>query len=247
MPDPAAEMKQMTDGWNESAQAWIENTGEHGDNSRRFILDPVMKQRLAARPYRRALDVGCGEGRFCRVMQEHGMATVGIDPTQALLDHARKRDPQGDYRQGVAETLDFADASFDLVVSYLTLIDIPDIDAAIPEMARVLAPGGSLLIANLNPFLTACLDKDWQKDAAGKRLHWPVDDYLKETPHRMTWSGISVVNWHRPMETYMQLLLAQKLTLAFFAEPAPIGGDADFIERGRRVPWFHVMEWRKLT
>ncbi len=235
----------MTTGWTDSAQAWIDNNGEHGDNSRRFILDPVMIERLAARRYGRALDVGCGEGRFCRLMQAHGIATIGIDPTQALLDQARKRDPQGDYRAGVAEQLDFPDASFDLVVSYLTLIDIPDIDTAIPEMARVLAPGGSLLIANLNPFLTACLDKDWQKDADGKRLHWPIDNYLRPTGHWLTWSGIRVVNWHRPLETYMQLLLAQGLALTFFAEPKPVGGDADFMERGTRVPWFHVMEWRK--
>ena len=73
----------------------------------------------------------------------------------------------------------------------------------------------------------------------------PVDNYLKETPHRLTWSGINVVNWHRPMETYLQLLLAQGLTLSFFAEPKPVGGDPDFVERGTRVPWFHVMEWRK--
>jgi len=235
----------MTDGWTDSAQAWIDNNGEHGDNSRRFILDPVMIERLAARRYGRALDVGCGEGRFCRLMQAHGIATIGIDPTQALLDQARRRDPQGDYRAGVAEQLDFPDASFDLVVSYLTLIDIPDIDAAIPEMARVLAPGGSLLIANLNPFLTACLDQDWQKDADGRRLHWPIDNYLQPTGHWLTWSGIRVVNWHRPLETYMQLLLAQGLALTFFAEPKPVGGDADFVERGTRVPWFHVMEWRK--
>lgn len=235
----------MSDGWTESAQAWIDNSGEHGDNSRRYILDPVMKQRLAARPYRRALDVGCGEGRFCRLMQGMGIATVGIDPTTALIAQAHKRDPAGDYREGVAERLDVADGAFDLVVSYLTLIDIAPLEAAIAEMARVLAPGGSLLIANLNPYLTACIDQDWQTDAAGRRLHWPIDDYLSEKRHWVEWAGIRIVNWHRPMETYMRLLLAQGLTLAFFAEPKPIGGDADFIERGTRVPWFHVMEWRK--
>jgi SAM-dependent methyltransferase len=235
----------MNDGWTESAQAWIDNSGEHGDNSRRHILDPVMTARLAARPYRHALDVGCGEGRFCRVMQGLGIATVGIDPTTALIAQARKRDPQGDYREGVAERLDVADGAFDLVVSYLTLIDIAPLEAAIAEMARVLAPGGSLLIANLNPYLTACIDQDWQKDAAGKRLFWPIDDYLSEKPHWVEWAGIRIVNWHRPMETYMRLLLDQGLILAFFAEPRPVGGDADFIERGTRVPWFHVMEWRK--
>ena len=235
----------MSDGWNESAQAWIDNTGTDGDDSRRFIIDPVMQQRLAARPYKKALDVGCGEGRFCRVMQGCGIAATGIDPTQTLLAEARRRDPQGHYRAGRAERMDFADGSFDLVVSYLTLIDIPDVKAGIAEMARVLKPGGTLLIANLTSYITAGLDKGWITDDAGARLHYAIDHYLQETPHWLEWSGLRIVNWHRPLETYMQLLLAQNLTLTFFAEPRPTGGDPDFIDRGTRVPWFHVMEWRK--
>ena len=70
-------------------------------------------------------------------------AATGIDPTQSLLEVARKRDPSGDYRPGRAEQLDFDDASFDLVVSYVTLVDIADFRTAIREMARVLRPGGS--------------------------------------------------------------------------------------------------------
>ena len=53
----------------------------------------------------------------------------------------------------------FADASFDLVVSYITLVDIPDFRAAIREMARVLRPGGALLMANLTGYISACIDK----------------------------------------------------------------------------------------
>ena len=49
----------------------------------------------------------------------------------------------------------FPGASFDLVVSYLTLIDIADFRLALQEMVRVLQPGGTLLIANLNSFVTA--------------------------------------------------------------------------------------------
>ncbi|GJD63816.1 GNAT family N-acetyltransferase [Methylobacterium frigidaeris] len=51
--------------------------------------------------------------------------------------------------------LPFANGAFDPVVSYLTLIDVPDIRAAIPGMARVLRPGGTLLIANRTSFGTA--------------------------------------------------------------------------------------------
>ena len=53
----------MGNGWNESAQAWIENSGQHGDKSRRFILDPVMVERLAARQYRRDALLSLGAAR----------------------------------------------------------------------------------------------------------------------------------------------------------------------------------------
>ncbi len=86
---------------------------------------------------------------------------TGVDPTSGLLAAARARDKDGAYLEATAERLPFDDNAFDLVVSYLTLIDIPDIEPAIPGMARVLAPGGALLIANLNSFSTACCDTGW--------------------------------------------------------------------------------------
>ncbi len=234
----------MTDGWNESAAAWIAEQGDDGDFGRRFVLDAPMLAQVRAGGFRTALDVGCGEGRFCRMLAAEGVRATGIDPTLALLDVARQRDPGGDYRIGRAEELDFPDASFDLVVSYLTLIDIPDIGRAIPEMARVLRPGGTLLIANINSFVTAGAPDGWGRDAEGKTRFW-IDDYLAERADWAEWRGIRIRNWHRPLEAYMSLLLAQGLRLTHFAEPAPHGGDAERVARYRRVPWFVVMAWRK--
>src|SRR5262245_16459894 len=135
----------MSDGWNESAEAWIASMGERGDWSREYVLDAAMLARIEGRTYRGALDVGCGEGRFCRLLRQRGFETIGVDPTVALIEEARRRDPGGKYLLGRAEQLDFVDDRFDLVVSYLTLIDIPDFRTAITEMTRVLKPGGRLL------------------------------------------------------------------------------------------------------
>jgi ubiquinone/menaquinone biosynthesis C-methylase UbiE len=71
------------------------------------------------------------------------------------LAQAKARDPHGDYRAGCAEALDLPDESFDLVVSYLSLVYIADATAALREMVRVLRPGGTLLIANLTSFSSA--------------------------------------------------------------------------------------------
>lgn len=237
----------MTDGWNESAEAWTASQGEEGDFGRRFVLDGPMKARVAALGPVRALDVGCGEGRFCRILQGMGIPTIGVDPTVALIDTARRRDPAGDYRVGRVEALEFADATFDLVVSYLTMIDFPDLRAAVAEMTRVLKPGGRLLIANLTSLNTAGLGDERlgsHYDARG-RYSYAVDGYLDERSQWVEWGGIRIVNWHRPLETYMSLLLDQGLILTHFAEPAPTGGDPAKVDRYRRAPWFHVMEWRK--
>jgi SAM-dependent methyltransferase len=232
----------MSNGWPESAVAWIADMGERGDFGREFVLDAPMLERVRGRGFAAALDVGCGEGRFCRLLREHDIKAIGIDPTEELIRHARARDPQGDYRLGRAEKLDFGDGSFDLVVSYLTLVDIADIGAAISEMARVLAPRGALLIANLTSFSTAGMS--WKRDGEGKP-YFGIDRYLEERAEWVSWRGIRIQNWHRPLSAYMSMLLSADLQLRHFAEPAPHGGDPAKANRYRRVPYFQIMEWEK--
>lgn len=235
----------MAGGWDESAAAWIAELGENGDYTRTHILDPVMSARVVGRGFASALDVGCGEGRFCRIMRQHGISTVGVDPTSALLDRARHLDPAGEYRSARAEELPFPDEQFDLVISYLSLIDIADAGRAIGEMDRVLRRGGTLLIANLTSFASAA-PPGWVRDEAGKAIHChPIDNYLDERAEWFEWNGIRVKNWHRPLSTYMRLLLTRGLRLTFFDEPAAIGDNDERATHVRRRPWAMVMEWRK--
>ena len=239
-------MFSMDNCWQASADAWIADMGEHGDFGRRYVLDPIMLPRALMRLPKKALDVGCGEGRFCRMLKLQGVDVTGIDPTPALIAAARARDADGAYLQAAAERLPFGDEAFDLVVSYLSLIDIPDFHAAILEMARVLNPGGALLIANLNSFNTACADTGWVKGSAGERLYYPIDNYLQERSMWIEYRGIRIVNHHRPMSIYLGALLDAGLRLTYFDEPSP-SADAPMLKATnyRRAPWFLVMEWVK--
>lgn len=235
----------MTDnGWDASAQAWIASLGDEGDFGRRYVLDAPMLD-WAGTPAT-ALDVGCGEGRFCRMLKARGVAATGVDPTRALIAEARRRDPEGAYLEAGAEALPFSDDAFDLVVSYLALIDIDDVPAAIAEMVRVLAPGGRLLVANLNGFNTAGSDRGFVRDALGRVSHYPVDHYLTARPVRVAWKGISIINHHRPLSFYMALFLEAGLQLERFDEPAPSAdAPAEKAERHRRAPYFCMMRWSK--
>jgi 2-polyprenyl-3-methyl-5-hydroxy-6-metoxy-1,4-benzoquinol methylase len=71
----------MNNGWDRSVSFWIAAMGEQGDGSREHVLDPIMLKRASAQRFERALDVGCGEGRFCRMLRAKGIFVVGIDPT----------------------------------------------------------------------------------------------------------------------------------------------------------------------
>ena len=234
----------MSQGWDESAQAWIRSMGPSGDWGRKYVLDAPMLDRVANRGFETAIDLGCGEGRFCRQLQALGVAVVGIDPTTALIEQARRCDPRGDYRVMRAESLDLPNASFDLAVAYLSLIDIPDLERAIAEVDRVLRPGGTFLIANLQSFNTASVAQGWMRETDGTR-RFCIDRYFEERPIWSEWQGIRIQNWHRPMRTYLQALLGAGFSLIHFDEPEPRGIEGEKADRYRRVPNFLVMEWKK--
>jgi SAM-dependent methyltransferase len=234
-------------GWESSAAAWIGHLGPQGDRGRRYVLDPAMRERFKKGGFARALDVGCGEGRVCRMLAEHGIHATGIDPTEALITHAKELDKTGDYRIGRAEALLFEEASFDLVISCLSLIDIADYRAAIGEMARVLEPGGTLLAVNLTSFMSAGGGNGWRRDTRGRKSHFGMDEYMHERADWIEFSGLRIENWHRPLSDYMSAYLDNGLHLTHFDEPAPINAPADFERHYLRAPFFNLMEWRKPT
>jgi ubiquinone/menaquinone biosynthesis C-methylase UbiE len=98
----------------------------------------------------RVLDVACGTGILARAIAERvgsGGSVVGLDTNPVMLEVARRKAPEIEWRQAPAEALPFADQSFDAVVSQFGLMFFEDRKAAIREMARVLRPGGRLVVA----------------------------------------------------------------------------------------------------
>ena len=96
-----------------------------------------------------ALDVGAGKGRFARILKEHHPQTqvVCFDLALAMLRHV---DPNLDTCAGSMTALPFSNAAFDGVYATESLEHAVDIEAAVAEMCRVLAPGGRLVIIDKN-------------------------------------------------------------------------------------------------
>jgi hypothetical protein len=129
----------------------------------------------------------------------------------------------------------------------LTLIDIPDFRVAITEFARVLRPGGKVIVANLNSFSTT-RPVAWYRNEHGEKLHVAVVDYYDERAMQLDLGEISILNWHRPMQAYMEAFLNAGLILRAFSEPRPtleaVALNPTMIDE-YRVPLFHVMSWEK--
>ena len=114
----------------------------------RRILFPLLDQALHKRPRGRALEAGCGVGFFAREFQKrYGWPVVPLDLSHQGLAYARafglERLVQGDVSR-----LPFPDASFDMVLSLDVIVHFPRGEEQVPmlEMARVLRPGGLLVI-----------------------------------------------------------------------------------------------------
>jgi ubiquinone/menaquinone biosynthesis C-methylase UbiE len=99
---------------------------------------------LAPKAGLRWLDVGCGNGAFTELIAKRSApaSIAGIDPSEAQIDFARTRMPQGEFRQGDAMALPYPDDAFDAAVMPLVIFFVPEPSRGVAEMARVVGPGG---------------------------------------------------------------------------------------------------------
>jgi ubiquinone/menaquinone biosynthesis C-methylase UbiE len=107
---------------------------------------------------RRVLDVGCGKGRFCRILSLKGADVVGLDFVEIFLQKAKENVAGAQFVLGSVIKIPFPAETFDLLLCVETLQHIPDTKAAICEMVRVLKPNGRIIIIDKN---LISLDPKW--------------------------------------------------------------------------------------
>ena len=159
--------------------AWADSYDEQTGNDTIAIEEPVVRTVLDELPEGAVLDAACGTGRHAAYLRNSGREVVGVDSSPQMLARARERLPDTDLREGDLADLPLEDGTMAGAVCALALSHLPDMKPAIGELARVLRPGGRLVISNPHPFATGVLG--WRAvftDAGGQRSMIPEYPHL---------------------------------------------------------------------
>lgn len=175
-PVPAAD-DPADDHWEDHARWWQEGFTQGADAEYEEQILPLAAEHLAGA--RRVLDVGTGEGQVARLAARGGASVAGVDPAWAQLGAARERAGGPVYARAEAAALPFAGGAFDAVVACLVFEHIDDPDAAVAEVARVLAAGGRFLLFLNHPLLQTP-GSGWIDDHILDEQYWRVGPYLVE-------------------------------------------------------------------
>jgi SAM-dependent methyltransferase len=114
------------------------------------VEEPVVRQILDRLPPGRALDAACGTGRHAAYLAGLGHQVIGVDSSPDMLAPAQARVPQAGLVCGDLHRLPVPDEAVDLVVCALALVHVPALAPALAELARVLRPGGHLVVSDIH-------------------------------------------------------------------------------------------------
>jgi SAM-dependent methyltransferase len=163
--------------------SWAPTYDEPG-NTLIELEQPVVRRILDGLPVGTALDAASGTGRHATYLAQLGHHVVGIDQSAEMLDRAAKRLPGADLCQADLERIPLADNAVDAIVCGLALAHVPELTPVMAEFARVLRPGGHLVISDphlLLSYLRPTLPRGPGPDGRPSILteyHRPLSDYL---------------------------------------------------------------------
>jgi SAM-dependent methyltransferase len=240
--NPAATASRQTgpvslrDAWEQAAPDWITWARTPGHDSYwKFHREALFALLPAAGEL--TLDIGCGEGRVARDLAGLGHRVIGFDGSFAMA-RAAAAHPGSDSPvvQADAALLPVRDGVADLAVAFMSLQDVTDFQAAIDEIARVLMPGGVLVMAIVHPINSVGhFDGDGDDPAPSFVI---TDAYYEPNPieDRCERRGLTMTfhSEHRPLSAYTEALYNAGFLIERMLEPT----DNEPGNKWQRIPMF---------
>lgn len=142
--------------WNKRSSGFSDAILDEYRTRGETLTDTILDM-TGAKPGSKVLDVGCGPGLLSMLLYDAGMEVVGIDYSEDMVRQATKNATDKgmgiEFKRMDAQNMEFADESFDIMVSRDVLWNLPEPDKAYREIVRILKPDGRGLIKDGNYYL----------------------------------------------------------------------------------------------
>lgn len=218
MRDRARETEDMPQddvaNWASVAEQWIDWVRADGHDA--FWAYQSSFENFVRRGDGEAIEIGAGEGRISRLLIRLGHKVTAVEPVAAFLEAARDSQSAHSYVAASATKVPLADQSFDLVVLYNALMDVDDLQGALDEAARLLRPGGRMVIGLVHPLFD--IYSAMQRSASPPTYfgQTPIDIETESNGRSMRFRG-----WQRPLSAYINACAQAGLFVARVCEPEP--------------------------
>jgi 2-polyprenyl-3-methyl-5-hydroxy-6-metoxy-1,4-benzoquinol methylase len=194
-------------------RALIENFGDEGDITRKYLLNPVLFSLLGDVTGKTILDAGCGQGYLCRLLARKGAKVTGIEPAGPWFTYALQKEHVErlgiTYRQEDLSTWSPMLNTFDYVIANMVFMDIPEYLSALRNCIASLKSHGGLIFSLLHP----CFEEpgsEWKKKGEVS-----VRDYFRERAVPQSYGQFI----HRSLSTYLKSVIQEGCTLQRVIEP----------------------------
>lgn len=221
-------MKEMkhdssTRSWNGLGDEWLELARQE---SRLHFIMPCMLGLMGEVTEKRILDLGCGEGGYARELTRRGAQVTAVDCSEKAVAHARRLAAEEKLAithlvRNSNDLFGLPDASFDVVLCSMMLMDCEDLEGTLREAARVLRPEGRLFASVLHPCFDGNHESGIGRQGTGIDRQVVVKNYFEpRTWEAPLWGGMTPVIWrHRTLEEYVKAFVKCGLTLVDLNEP----------------------------
>ncbi len=167
--------------WDAQASWYDRLVGEDGSAYHKEVVLPGTMELLAPASGERILDLGCGQGVFCRLLAAAGVEVTGVDLSSELIEKARGYRSSGiEYRVEDACALsdDLRQGSFDAAVSILAVGNMASLPGFFQGAADAVRSQGRLVIVIMHPCFRIPRQSHWQYDETKKLQYRRIDRYL---------------------------------------------------------------------
>jgi len=229
--------------WNRAAEQYVADESQL-TIFHRSIYMPFIESLIGDVGHKTILDLGCGNGQLTKKFALNGAVAVGIDGSVKMISKACKENTDSSAMYAVmdlTQPLPIKSRTMDIVVANMVLMDIPDIENCINEVARVLRYGGFFVFSMTHP---AFFCSDWECDGSDPHAYKKVRDYLSEKCEPICFWG-ETLHYHRSLSAYFDTLEKNGMCVLSLKEPVPdlneMGEDSS-LQYHLRIPSFIVLK-----